>query len=54
MARPWAGASLAHETARARPAGAAHWGFGASVAVDEAMVFVAALDGIVRAFRHDP
>jgi outer membrane protein assembly factor BamB len=37
-----------------RPLGAGHWGFGSSVAVDDTMVFVAGLDGIVRAFRQDP
>ncbi len=38
----------------ARPGTAGHWGIGASSAVDETLVFVAGLDGVVRAFRQDP
>jgi outer membrane protein assembly factor BamB len=37
-----------------RPGTAGHWGFGASCAVDETQVYVAGIDGIVRAFRQDP
>jgi outer membrane protein assembly factor BamB len=37
----------------ARPGTAGHWGTGASAAVDETKVFVAGLDGQVRAFRQD-
>ena len=37
-----------------RPEDASHWGFGASVAVDEQMVFAATLEGTVLAFRQSP
>ena len=37
-----------------RPEAAGHWGIGASTAVDDTMVFVAGLDGQVRAYRHEP
>jgi outer membrane protein assembly factor BamB len=37
-----------------RPGSAGHWGFGASVAVDETTVFAAGLDGLVRAFSQRP
>ena len=37
-----------------RPGTDGHWGIGASAAVDDTMVFVAGLDGHVRAFRQEP